>query len=52
MICQQCGMACNEPTEYHPYAACLMFWGCNDGDIVRANLAEVIEYASTSKGVE
>jgi uncharacterized lipoprotein YajG len=37
MICQECGMAC-EPGEYHPYAACLMFKGCHNGDTVRDNL--------------
>lgn len=40
-ICQTCGMVCRTPTEYHPYAACLMFKACHDGDIVRANLEAV-----------
>lgn len=35
--CDECGMMCS-PNEYHPYAACLMFKGCQRGDIVRANL--------------
>ena len=30
-----------EPGAYHPYAACLMFRGCNDGDLVTANLDAV-----------
>lgn len=38
--CAQCGMVC-APNEYHPYAACLMFMGCKDGAVVRANLSEV-----------
>lgn len=40
-ICQECGMVCRTPTEYHPYAACLMFKACHDGDKVRANLEAV-----------
>ena len=39
-ICQECGMLCG-PLEYHPYAACLMFKACHDGDRVRANLQAV-----------
>lgn len=38
--CKECGM----PTllgEYHPFAACLMFKGCNDPVTVRANLDAV-----------
>jgi hypothetical protein len=37
-ICQECGMPCTA-TEFHPFAACLMFKGCHDSDKVRANLA-------------
>lgn len=40
-ICQDCGMVVRTPTEYHPYAACLMFKACHDGDTVRANLEAV-----------
>lgn len=36
--CGECGMICR-PSEFHPYAACLMFKGCHDGETVRANLA-------------
>jgi hypothetical protein len=36
--CAECGMVCS-PGEFHPYAACLMFRGCHDGDVVRTNLA-------------
>jgi hypothetical protein len=35
--CADCGMPCS-PNEYHPYAACLMFKACHDGEQVRANL--------------
>lgn len=38
--CGECGMPC-ALGEYHPYAACLMFKACNDGDTVRSNLAAV-----------
>ncbi len=31
-----------DPEEpYHPYAACLMFKGCKDGNVVQANLDAV-----------
>lgn len=35
--CAECGMNVRLG-EYHPYAACLMFKGCGDGETVRANL--------------
>ena len=38
--CGQCGMVVH-PAEYHPYAACLMFQSCKDGEVVRANLDAV-----------
>ena len=41
--CAECGMACR-PGEYHPFAACLMFLACKDGDRVRANLDAVVEH--------
>ena len=44
--CAECGMVC-EPREFHPYAACLMFRGCHDGDKVRANLAALAQQAPT-----
>jgi hypothetical protein len=31
-------MELKDATEYHPYAACLMFKACHDGETVRANL--------------
>jgi hypothetical protein len=40
--CAQCGMETRTDGEYHPYAACLMFSGCHDGDVVRANLDGVV----------
>lgn len=42
--CGTCGMLV-WPREYHPQAACLMYAGCKDADVVRANLLAVIEYA-------
>ncbi len=41
--CIACGMSV-KPRAYHPYAACLMFRACQDGNIVDANLQAVIEY--------
>lgn len=38
--CGSCGMPCT-PTEYHPYAACLMFKACHNSETVRANLDDV-----------
>ncbi|MFA7287440.1 MAG: hypothetical protein WC055_01025 [Melioribacteraceae bacterium] len=35
--CKECGML-TTPTEYHPYAACLMFKACHDSNTVRDNL--------------
>lgn len=42
--CACCGMLC-APLEFHPYAACLMFKACSNGNTVRANLDFVFEYA-------
>lgn len=39
-VCAECGMPVT-PNEYHPYAACLMFRGCRDAAVVRANLTAV-----------
>jgi hypothetical protein len=44
--CACCGMLC-KPLEFHPYAACLMFKACKNGDTVRANLAFVVEYGKS-----
>jgi hypothetical protein len=43
-----CGMALQHPSEYHPYAACLMFQACRNGDEVRANLMAVMQYGKES----
>jgi hypothetical protein len=42
--CSQCGMCTRGPVDYHPYAACLMFMGCKDGNTVQANLDAVVKY--------
>ena len=42
-ICKSCGMPI-EKDEFHPYAACLMFKGCLDAEVVRANLDAVIAH--------
>jgi hypothetical protein len=34
------------PTEYHPYAACLMFKQCHDSYTVRANLRAVLHHGA------
>lgn len=39
--CAECGMPIENPGEYHPYAACLMYRGCNDSKTVRDNLRAV-----------
>jgi hypothetical protein len=41
--CGTCKMPVG-PSEYHPYAACLMFMFCNDAERVRANLWAVVDY--------
>lgn len=41
--CIECGMLVS-PTEYHPYAACLMFKACHDADTVRGNLQDIREH--------
>lgn len=50
--CAQCGMVMVRPDEYHPYAACLMFRGCHDGDMVRTSLKDVIEQAFAEVGID
>lgn len=37
MKCETCGMQVN-PGEYHPHAACLMFMGCKNEQMVRESL--------------
>ena len=41
--CKECGMPV-EDGEYHPYAACLMFKGCHNSDVVQANLDAVVAH--------
>lgn len=36
--CVECGMLVDSADTYHPYAACLMFKSCHDGNVVQANL--------------
>ena len=48
MICQECGMSVFE-TEYHPYAACLMFKACRSSRTVTANLRAVMELGTDKK---
>lgn len=43
--CHSCGMITKEDREYHPYAACLLFKACGNGDTVRAELAAVKGHA-------
>jgi hypothetical protein len=49
--CTECGMVCR-PAEFHPFAACLMFKGCHDGDKVRANLAALHPQPAPAVAVE
>jgi hypothetical protein len=42
--CSACGMLVEQHRNYHPYAACLMFRGCHNGNTVDANLRAVVEY--------
>ncbi len=49
----------DDTKTYHPYAACLMFKGCHDGNKVQANLEAVVAYgaqrqleASDTSGVQ
>jgi hypothetical protein len=42
--CQQCGMWVDPKKLYHPYAACLMFMACKNGNTVQANLDAVVDY--------
>jgi hypothetical protein len=37
-------MVTKGPTDYHPYAACLMMQACKNGNTVQANLDAVVEY--------
>jgi hypothetical protein len=48
--CSACGMSV-EPHAYHPYAACLMFRACHDGNVVDANLKAVVEYGRLKERV-
>lgn len=44
--CQECGMVVKTANEYHPYAACLLFRACGNGDEVRAHLAAILQAAT------
>lgn len=50
--CAQCGMLIEDASEYHPYAACLMFLQCRDSEIVRANLQGVVEHGRSTPETE
>ena len=41
--CRECGMHLHDASEYHPYAACLMYKACGDRPTVLANLNAVLE---------
>lgn len=43
-MCSACGMSVPKATAFHPFAACLMFKGCHNGNTVDANLRSVVEY--------
>lgn len=43
-MCSLCGMHVEENAGYHPYAACLMFQQCRNGNTVDSNLKAVVEY--------
>lgn len=43
--CMECGMQVIGG-EYHPFAACLMFKACHDGNTVRSNLSAVVAFGS------
>jgi hypothetical protein len=47
--CAECGMRVDS-TEYHPYAACLMFKQCHDSTIVQANLDAVVVHGMGKGG--
>lgn len=47
--CGDCGMVCGR-NEYHPFAACLMFKACRNGEQVRANLEAVIDHGRREGG--
>lgn len=42
--CRECGMPVDAASTYHPYAACLMFKACGDGEVVQANLDAVVAH--------
>lgn len=48
--CQECGMPV-DTGEYHPYAACLIFKGCNDAETARANMS-VLQKNGWKEGME
>lgn len=42
--CAECGMVLLIPTEYHPFAACLMYKQTKNAGTVRDNLAAVLAH--------
>ena len=53
-MCSGCGMLVEETPNYHPYAACLMFKACRNGNTVEVNLKAVVEYGmkAQARGVD
>jgi hypothetical protein len=49
ITCQECGMVTKSAGEYHPYAACLLFRACGNGNEVRAHLAAVQAERATAE---
>jgi hypothetical protein len=43
--CAECGMPLVSVTDYHPYAACLIFKQCHDSETVTISLDAVMAYA-------
>lgn len=41
-LCTNCGMEISHG-EHHPTAACLMYRGCGDGEVVRDNLTSLVK---------
>jgi hypothetical protein len=44
--CDHCGMPLKNWSDYHPYAACLMFEACHNSETVEANLLAVLAYGA------
>jgi len=50
-VCGDCGMVIN-PSDYHPFAACLMFKQTRNKKYVDSNLNSVIEYGKAKNQAE